>query len=192
MSLKLKTAPTETPITLAEAKAHCRVDHSDDDAIILIYIKAAVAHCDGNRGVLGRAIVTQVWEMFDDAFPNDVIKIPLGPLVSVDKIEYRDPVTLAYVEFAAANYEVDNSTLEGTVTAVDAWPEAADAPNAVKVTFTAGHGTASEVPFDIKAAILLLVGHWYENREAVVVGDAANTVPMTFDAIVGSIRKITI
>lgn len=34
------------------------------------------------------------------------------------------------------------------------------------------------VPADLKQAIKMLVGHWYENREATLVGIAAEDVPL--------------
>lgn len=65
--------------------------------------------------------------------------------------------------------------------------------NAVKVTFVAGHGTsAAECPADIKMLLLHLVGHWYENREAVSFGGNAMSLPLTFDSLVSAIRKVTI
>jgi hypothetical protein len=51
------------------------------------------------------------------------------------------------------------------------WPQTQDVINAFTVRFTAGYGTtAASVPYDVKAAIKLLIGHLYENREAVIVG----------------------
>ncbi|PHN56387.1 hypothetical protein AO286_25975 [Pseudomonas syringae] len=36
---------------------------------------------------------------------------------------------------------------------------------------------------DVHQAILLLVGHWYANREAVVIGGAPAEVPLAFDRL---------
>ena len=45
-------------LTTAEAKAHCRVDTSDDDTLIASLVKAATAHLDGWSGILGRCLVS--------------------------------------------------------------------------------------------------------------------------------------
>ena len=56
-SLILVTAPSASPISLAEAKAQMRVESSDDDALIQRLIDSAVAFVDVN-GALGKAMIT--------------------------------------------------------------------------------------------------------------------------------------
>jgi hypothetical protein len=51
MGLKLVTAPANDPLTLAQAKAHLKVEHSDDDALIAAMLSASVQHVDGPRGL---------------------------------------------------------------------------------------------------------------------------------------------
>ena len=43
---------------------------------------------------------------------------------------------------------------------------ATDAPGAVTLTMVAGYGAAADVPYSIRQAILLMVAHWFVNREA--------------------------
>jgi Phage gp6-like head-tail connector protein len=47
-------------------------------------------------------------------------------------------------------------------------------------------------PASLDHAVLLLVGHWYANREAVITGTIASTVPMAFDALVAPHRGCVI
>ncbi len=42
---------------------------------------------------------------------------------------------------------------------------------------------------DVQQAILLLVGHWYANREEVVVGAVANLVPMGVSALLWTRKR---
>jgi hypothetical protein len=41
---------------------------------------------------------------------------------------------------------------------------------------------------DVKAAMLLLIGNWYENRESVVIGDTAVAVPFAVEALLQPYR----
>lgn len=187
MALKLKTAPATTPITLAEAKAHLRVDTSDEDALITGLINAATQHLDAYDGVLGQCIVSQVWELYYDSFPSGDLEIPLGPVISIDSVEYVDPTTLLYVTWNASNYETDLVSLKAWVIPKGAWPAIASTSNAVRVTFTAGF---NPVPQPIKQAILLLVGHWFENRAGVVDNPGMMSVPYAVDALIAPLRRL--
>lgn len=93
MALTRLTPRAAAPITLDQVKAHCRIDGSVEDALLAIYIQAAVDHVEANRGVMGRALLNQAWELTYDAFPDGAIHIPLGPLVSVTSVEYVDDAT---------------------------------------------------------------------------------------------------
>ena len=90
MGLTLVTAPPANPLSLEEAKAHLRVDHTDEDDLIEIYIKAATDYIDGRSGFLGRCIVRQTWRLVIDGFHDNEIKIPLPPLRSVNSVKYDD------------------------------------------------------------------------------------------------------
>jgi uncharacterized phiE125 gp8 family phage protein len=186
MSLTLITAPTVTPLSLVEAKQHLRVSHTDDDAIIQIYIQAATAYVDGKDGFLGRALVTQVWQLTLDAFPTDEIKIPLPPLQSIVSVQYDDP-SGATLAVSALDFDVDTDSEPGWVVpnASFNWPTTLDAINAVRIQFTAGYLPNSDsppnytanVPFNIKAGLLLIIGNLYENREDNVAGLVINKMP---------------
>jgi uncharacterized phiE125 gp8 family phage protein len=74
----LVTPPVAAPVSLAEAKAHLRVDFDDEDALISGLIDAATQHLDGWSGVLGRALMPQTWEMSLDRFPAGAINCLSG------------------------------------------------------------------------------------------------------------------
>lgn len=185
MALRQITAPAVDPITLVEAKAHLRVNVSDDDSLIGIFIKAATQNVEGPDGFLGRALVTQTWELVIDEFPDSEIKIPLPPLQEIVSIKYDDASGNEQT-LAADQYYVDTASQPGWVVPITAgWPSTIDAINAVRIRFTCGYAPTADsppdlvanVPYSIKAGILLTVGTLYANRETVVIGVTAVQLP---------------
>ena len=76
-----------------------------------------------------------------------------------------------------------------TVKDGESYPDTIGEADAVKVTFTVGYGaTAADVPESFKAAILLLVGHLFENREAVATGLTVTEVPLAWKYLLNSYR----
>jgi uncharacterized phiE125 gp8 family phage protein len=175
MGLTLITAPTAEPVSLAEAKLHCKVDGADDDALITALIIAARRMAEQQTG---RALVTQTWKLTFAAFPAAAIALPLPPLQSVASIKYYDAVGVLQTLDASA-YTVHASGLVGLVVAAygTSWPAARATLDAVEITFTAGFGNAAAVPQEIKQWMLLQIGTWYASRESAGAGNAASEVP---------------
>jgi uncharacterized phiE125 gp8 family phage protein len=187
MALVLVTPPAQEPVSLAEAKAHLRVDTADDDALIQALIVAAREHVEH---ITRRALITQSWDLILDAFPAGEIVMPRPPLQSVTSITYRLQDGTA-VTLDPANYVVDAKSEPGRVVLVPgkSWPSEELYPaSSVVIRYTAGYGDPGAVPVAIKQAILLLVGHWYENREAAAVGHTVIQLPMTVDALLWPYR----
>lgn len=171
MWLNLVTPAAEMPVSLVEAKANLQYSASDKDAFIASLIAAATAHLEGRSGILGRSLVTQVWETRLDRFPcryDGRIELPMPPLQSVEWIKYIDDAGIERT-VPALDYVVDAQHLIGRIRpAYDKlWPVTRAEDGAVRIRFTAGYGAAAAVPAPLKQAILLLVGHWWLNREAV-------------------------
>ncbi len=192
MNVTRYAAPTTTPVDLAEVKEHLRVDFSDDDPLITALIDAATSYLDAWTGILGRVMVTQTWDLTLDDFPEDAISIPLGPLQSVAALNYVD-VSGATQSIAEANFYVDTKSPDGWVVpdADFTWPETLYAPNVVTVRFVVGYGDAPAVPQAIKQAMLLLIGHWYENREGSIVGTSVSELPLAVSALLAPFRRVT-
>jgi len=180
------TAPAETPITLAEAKTHLRVDSGAEDTYITGLVAAAVSLCDG-QGTLGRAMVTQTWAKWVSQAPG-VVRIGLGPFIALSAVEYYDTENVLQ-SATISDFEV---RLDGDFVNIrpkknKVWPAAYIRDDAIKLTFTAGFGGASDIPDGIKHALLMLVGHWYANREAVTELSLKDT-PMAVEALLGNER----
>lgn len=186
--LKLITAPTEEPVTLAEAKLQCRVDGTDEDALLTALIKAARELAENQTG---RALCTQTWELALDAFPAAEIELPLPPVQSITSIKYLDASAVEQT-LSADVYALDSygSLRHWVLPAYGAaWPAALAAANAVKIRFVAGHGAAA-VPQGIKQWMLLQIGHWYAVRESVNVGSSVNELPFV-GALLDPYRLLT-
>lgn len=188
MGLKQITGPAEWPITLEEAKAHLRVDVDDDNDLIEAMIEAAVDFCDGPTGFLGRGIIDQTWELQLDEFPDDETKIPMPPLIEVVSINYDDASGTEQT-LATSAYTVDNVSEPGWVLPVGSWPTTFDGVNAVRIRFRCGYvdtgnsPVTENVPGAIKAAIKLILGNLYANRETIVLGQTVSEIPLTADRL---------
>lgn len=181
--------PPAALLTTAEAKAHLRVDHSDEDTLIDSLVAAATQHLDGRAGILGRAIVNQAWRLD--------VAAPCGGIIVIDM---PDVSAVASVKYLSAGVETTWDSAEWRLGALPAgrffiepkdgysWPAADDQEDAFRVAFTAGFGAAAAVPAPLKAAVLLLVGHWYEHREEVVIGQAPAVLPRAVDALIAPYR----
>lgn len=185
MALTLVTAPAVEPVSLAEAKLHLRVDISDDDNLITAVIQAAR---EAVEGISRRALIAQTWNLILDEFPDtDEIVIPLPPLQSVSSLIYKDQDGNEST-FSSDDYIVNTDSEPGKVVLGygKSWPSTTLYPTAaIIVQFKAGFGDAStDVPEKYRQAMLLLTGHWYENREAIATtGAVPKEVPFGVEAL---------
>lgn len=191
MPLVLVTPPASEPVSLKEAKEHLRVDHASDEALIASLIAAAR---DAVEAHTGRALVTQTWRLDLSAFPacDGGIEIPKPPTASITSIAYTDTAgasqTLAGSEYTLVADVGPRAGVARVVPAYGkAWPSTQDVPNAVRITFVAGYGAASAVPQSIRAALLLLLGDLYGNREAQTAQIVLNSNP-TLDRLLNPYR----
>lgn len=217
LNYQLISGPVIEPVSLSWAKQHLRVAFDDDDSLIAALIVAARETCEQS---MDRAIYNQRYVLSLDQFnygdwrstvPMErrnplrfsalwdglAIRLPMPRLVSVQSITYQDtngsPATLD-----PATYTVDVSSQPGRIVPKSnlTWPTTDYyLPGSVQIAYTAGsYGDGVGVdtcPLSIKQAILLMVGHLYSNREAVVLTGSANsstTLPLAFDSLLNPYR----
>jgi len=187
LALRQVTPPASEPVTLTEAKTHLRQDVSAEDALIETLIQVAREHAES---VTGRAFITQTWEYAIDDFPpfywrnhrshihdQHAIRLPKTPVQTVDAVNYLAPDGSDQTVDPSV-YRVDSVSDPTRVTEADGshWPTTNHVTNAVRVEFTAGYGdNAEDVPAAIRQAILLMIGHWYDHRQAVMEDNVAET-----------------
>lgn len=194
-SLTRQTGPSVEPVTLAEAKAHLRVDTSDDDAYIVTLITAAREWCEE---YLDRTLVHTQWVMRFDRFPVDStsdIELPRPPVVSSGT---ATSVTVAYTledgttaTYSTNLFRVDRASTPGAVKTnyAQTWPPHRQDDNSVSVTWWAGYGpSGTSVPAAIRHAMLMLVGHWYEARSSVLTGSISKEIEFGVKSLLDSQR----
>lgn len=171
MAYKIITPPSEEPVSLAEAKDHCRVDGSDEDMLITALITAARESAEHETG---RALCTQTRELVLDEFPEAFV-LRGAPVQSVVSIKYIDSAGVEQT-LDPADYILDKDSEPGFAVAGygKAWPETYAMINAVRVRYVCGYGVASDVPASIKAWMLLAIGTLYAQRETMVVGQSSS------------------
>ena len=195
----LVTAPVSEPITLSQAKAHLRVDHSDDDTAITRLITTARQYVEL---VTGRAMLAQTWDVYYDWFPRcDHMPLPFGQLRTVDAFAWTDSGGTTRTWTVSGSDLVESGTTRAHIDAVNeparlalaysqSWPtDTLKTSNPIRVRITCGYTT---VPSNLAAAMLLLVDHWYRNSSAVIVGEMASVgtaeIPMAFGALIANYR----
>jgi uncharacterized phiE125 gp8 family phage protein len=167
------TPPADTPVSVSECKSHLRISHNEDDTLIGTYLQAAVDRMDGYSGLLGRCMVTQTWRQDYECWPSGPkLRLPFADVSAITSLKYSDPDDVEQTvnsSLYALHQDAEGSFL---------WLKSDftgpsfndDRPDPIRLTFAAGYGVAAAVPYALKAAILLMVGDFYEHRENTLVG----------------------
>lgn len=189
-SLTRHTAPTVEPVTLSEAKTHCRIDSDADDAYVSSLIQVAREYIEER---LDLTLITTVWQARYDTFPLWELLLPRPPMQSQTvTVTYRTEAGQSVTMTSATSaFQTDHLTTPGRIYPLynGVWPAVRGDENSVIVQWTAGYGASgSAVPGTIRHACLLLVGHWYATREPVTVGNTAQNlpIPLTFETLMAA------
>jgi uncharacterized phiE125 gp8 family phage protein len=189
-ALAIVTGPTIEPVSLAEAKDHCRIDSAEQDGLLAGYLLAARQHVEMYTG---RALMQQTFDAkFDFCWPRrcGLLEIPLPrpPKVSVTSIAYVDTAG-ATQTLSGSLYQLTERYGFGIIVPAygQSWPTPRRQYDAITVRFVAGYGTQpGAVPEQIRQAILLLTSHFNENRELVNIGSTVTDIPMSVRALLAS------
>lgn len=172
--------PPAPVVTLAQAKAHLRVDDGDSDALITGMIAAATRGLDGPDGWLGRALGSQTLTAFPDPadFPlwsggKAAFDLPYPPTRSQDAMAVTGVTHLVSV----ASTAIDPSTYSmapgarrlrfnyGSI----AWGDDVAITYQTGTPLPTGDGAVAPIADEVRCAILLIVGSLWSNREADVI-----------------------
>ena len=185
-------------ITLTEAKAHLRVEISDDDTYITSLISSAIRNAEDYT----QSYITERQNTVK--FPAFGLLPLISPLVSVDQITYVDTDGTTQTLHDSASSPAVNSSVFQAVGVWDgssevcglpyvvaaygeSWPSSRPQPEAVSIKYTSGYGT-DLMPAAMEQAILLLIGHLYENREATLPGVSITSLPLGYYPLLNAYR----
>ncbi|MES2036001.1 MAG: hypothetical protein V4466_17680, partial [Pseudomonadota bacterium] len=141
MGLQRIVGPASSALDLDDLKRRLKVEHTDDDVVLDAFLQGAIAHAEGPEGFTGRALIDQTWDLYLDRFPgagrwhgfkpwhvqvahpDNVIEIPLPPLIAVEAFKYLDEAGNE-LDVDAATYVVDTASQPGRIVllADSQWP----------------------------------------------------------------------
>lgn len=201
--------PIADLVTLEEAKLHLRIidtiatdvppedpegepttitSHPDDD-----YIKELIATAvEWGEAFQNRSWITRAITVYLDGWPSVPFYLPMPPIESITSISYFAPDGTETAIDPSTYWLTPDGALslsEGKI-----WPsDTLRSTSGVKIVYKAGYGdTADAVPKRCRQAVLLMVGHWYENRENVVVDATANQIPDAAQMLLYQERRVPI
>lgn len=172
MSYTIITPATLKALTVQEVKDYLRVDSDAEDTLLGVLIDAATQMAES---YLGRFLLTTVIEEFYDFFPvyktgvdpfrgdRNIIYLSRGPVQSLASVKYIDG-NGDEITVNASDYRTDLVSEPSRIFPDHGWYGTKDTVNAVIVRYTCGYTQASDVPANIKMAMLLMIGEMYEKR----------------------------
>jgi phage conserved hypothetical protein, phiE125 gp8 family len=179
---KIITDAAAEPLLLADVKVHLRVDTTDDDALITALIPVAREFAEHYTG---RSLVERTLEMALRCFPEYHIDLDASPVTSVVSIKYTDAAgveqTVPDTDYTLSPY---GDACRVSLGYLKQWPVTQDIDDAVRIQYVAGFTT---LPNAARAAMLLLIGHLYENRQAVGAAKLSE-VPMSAVSLLNTIK----
>ena len=188
-SLTTLTEPVNEPVSLVEAKAYLRVDNTDEDTLIGTLITAARQWVES---YLDRALILRQLVLRLDTFPVE-IELPQPPLSSAGT---TTAISLTYTletgttaTLSSSEYRIDRTSTPGVLRQnySGSWPGHLNDYNSIAVTYWAGYGSdEGDIPPAIKNAILLMGGHLFENRSAVVTGTITKPIEFALESLLKS------
>lgn len=182
-ALRVVSAPTAEPLSIAQAIAHLRENVDDVDTTDL---QAKITEARAIiEDLCGRALAPQLLELATRCFPGgypdysrgmpwNEFELPMPPVIAIDSITYLDS-TGTDQAMAAGDYRLDFHSQPAVVYLPygSQWPTAQYERNSVRIRYLAGYDLPGNSPDNnplppaLLAAMKLMLGHLWENREHV-------------------------
>ncbi len=146
--------PAAEPVTLAEVKDYLKIDHTNEDSLLLGLIRSGRQACET---FVDRRLVRQVWRCFRNDWGAGPVYLPFSPVLSVEEVAVF--MEGNYQPLAPENFVIDLCSFRPRLVHSNgqAWPMPEIPVAGIRITFSAGYGDSwNEVPADIRQGLL----HW--------------------------------
>lgn len=189
LNYKITTQPTTEPVTVAEAAQQCRLTASDlaaDTNLTAELQRLIVAARKYAEGVVGKSLAEKTVTAVCDSFPaGNVIELPVSTIKTLTSLSYKNE--------AGASTDITNRVIVDdfsfpsrlVLKSSQSWPtETLYEVNPITIVYVAADTTTG----NIKAAMLLMIAHWFDNRAEVVTGQESFSIPFGAEALLGQER----
>lgn len=183
----LTAPPAAEPVSLAEARAHLRLTHTEEDEAISMLIASARRVVEARTGL---RLIAQSWTQYRDDWPADgIATLPLAPLLSIDSLAVLGADDETASEIDPAHYLADRASRPPRLVLRGdrLWQRPGRRVNGIAIAATYGFGSApGDVPEPLRQASLMLMAHWYAHRGA---AGAPPPPPVSMDALLQPWRE---
>jgi uncharacterized phiE125 gp8 family phage protein len=180
----LLEGPAVEPVLVAEAKAHLRLDGGAEDDLVGALIAAARVAVEIE---IRRVLIAQSWRVLIADWPAGGLVLPIQPVIAVGAVRAVD------AEGQAEELFEDDDWRSGAVDGALHLIRRVTGAEHYEVDFTAGYGSSGvDVPQPLRQAVRILVTHWYENRSAAMLGDAARSAPFGYRELLTPYRRMAL
>ena len=185
MTYALIAPPDAEPLTLAEVKAHLRLDGSDEDALLASLIRTAREYLERETGL---CLIVQTWRVYLDRWPSDgIVKIAKSPVQAIQS------VVVYGADGAAVQVSLQDHLLDGEGRPARLWvrkpPPPGQGVNGIEIDFSAGYGEAgADVPDTLKRAMSLHVGHMFGFRGVISPDQQPAGIPDGYERLIAPFR----
>jgi uncharacterized phiE125 gp8 family phage protein len=181
--------PIALAVTLDDAKRHLRIDFDIEDMYIRSLIETAVAWLET---AVGRTLITTNWKVIGETWPcGRLIELKFPPLQEITSVKYYDEDDVLQTLATDKYLTILDDFMPGGIELKheETWPALGIRHDAVQIEYVAGYGDLpSEIPHTARQCILMLVGHWYLNREAVLVGTISKEIELAVASLARTLK----
>lgn len=187
---KVTTQPTVLAVSLITAKSHLKVTGATEDALITLYINAAIDFCEK---ITRRDLITRTYTTFRDFFPSPIqnegfypsgvlpsigvggissiganigFEIRKSPLQSIESIKHLVSGSLVTLDSGIFYNTLEEDYSEVLTVQSKDWPTNTDQRlQSIEISFKSGFGDKEcDIPQSYKIAILQHLTALYSNR----------------------------